>query len=140
MRQTAVVGSQKRLMRCFCELDAASPQHKNRKAINISFYAREPRTIATSPMKSKIIPHVCWSPGGSIELGSWRQRRTWKKTNNVSARGSKLLGPYKGSTALESCLLAAVFLRFGNADLACKSLTLCLSHLYILAKRQRTRA
>ena len=44
MRQTAVVGRQKRLTRCFRELEVASEQHENSQnsLLNIYFHAREP--------------------------------------------------------------------------------------------------
>ena len=41
MRQTAIVGSQKRLTRCFGELEAASEQHKTNSQNRPALFSRE---------------------------------------------------------------------------------------------------
>ena len=53
VRQPAVVGSQKRLTRCFREFELASNNTKSyRNRWNISIHARGLNTMGTSPMKN----------------------------------------------------------------------------------------
>ena len=52
--------------------------------------------MAASPMKTRISPKVCCSPGEYSELLGGRARKTCARENYFSMRGSKLLGPKKG--------------------------------------------
>ena len=56
MRQTAVVGSQKRLTRCFRELEVASQQHKKLPKSQKHFIARVGVYRPTSPIETRISP------------------------------------------------------------------------------------
>ena len=78
---------QKRRTRCFRKLEVATQQHKkHRKAI--SFRAREPSAMAASPMKKRLSPSVCCSPGGCFfNLFLGRTRNSCGRENYVTVRG-----------------------------------------------------
>ena len=67
---------------------------QNRKII--SFRAREPTTMATSPMETRISPDAYCSPGRYFELFRVGICKTRGKENYVPVRGSKKMGPKKG--------------------------------------------
>ena len=73
VRQTAVGGSQKRLTSCFRELEVVTQQHKKLPKSQNSFISRagEPSAMATSPMKKRLSPKACCSPGGWLFICSW---------------------------------------------------------------------
>ena len=86
------------------ELEVAIQQHKklpNRKTN--SFHAREPSAMATSPMKKRISPKVCYSPGRCFGLFLGRSRNTYygERENYVPVRACTSLSPKKGKKGLK---------------------------------------
>ena len=75
---------------------SSTKNSQNRKAI--SFHAREPSAMATSPMKKRLPPKVCCSPGGCFYLFLGLTRNTCGRENYVPVRACTSLGPNKGYT------------------------------------------
>ena len=95
VRQTAVVGSQKRLTRCFRELEVASQQHKKtpknrkKKILHISLHAREPCTMATSPMQNGFHQKLAVLQADTIEyFGHLPETCTKEKITKLRSRES----------------------------------------------------
>ena len=110
---------------------------QNRRTI--SFHAREPSALATSPMKKRLSPKVCCAPGDILSIhGTYPN--TCGREHYVPVRACTSLGPKKGKKTLDSCSFASIFLNLRNTNPGCKPLTLFSSHMYMLPKHLRASA
>ena len=58
--------------------------------------------MAISPMKKRLSPKVCCSPGGSFYLVLERSRNTYGPKKNIPVRGCTSLGSKKGEKGRKS--------------------------------------
>ena len=133
LRQTAVVGIQQRLTRCFRGLKIASQQHKNLPRSQAHFNSRAGALdneyfffMSTSSMKKRRLPRDYFSPGGwynssqhVVEKPAGRKKKT--------VRGSKLLSAKKGFLKLRKSSGFFVFAPiFGSFDVRILAVILLL--------------
>ena len=101
MCPTAVVGTQKRLTRCFVNSKLRAGKHKNlQKSRNISIHTREPNTMSTSSMKKRFYHGTNASPDGLC---------THTHTNEAFScwfccHSFRVDRAWRGNLTLEACL------------------------------------
>ena len=111
---------------------------QNRKTI--SFHAREPSAMATSPVKRRLSPKNCSSPGRCL-IYSWnvakhlRKRKLRSRVRHWAQTRAK-----KVKKTLDFCFFAFFFLKLRNTEHARKSLTIFSSRMCRLPKRLRASA
>ena len=111
---------------------------ENRKTI--SFHAREPSAMATSPVKRRLSPKNCSSPGRCL-IYSWnvakhlRKRKLRSRVRHWAQTRAK-----KVKKTLDFCFFAFFFLKLRNTEHARKSLTIFSSRMCRLPKRLRASA
>ena len=101
---------------------------------SISFHAREPSAMDTSPTKKRLSLKVCCSPGGCFNLFSRCGRNTYVTENYVAVRACTSLGPKKGKTGQKSSgflFICIIFSETSKCGSWLQSLTLFSSHTYV---------